>query len=90
VATALIGSVTGCGNPFARRNQTTNQVRNPSETAQNQQGTRTQRANQPTTTQAQNPNAAGTQSPDATIDPETPNTGGGSGGSGQGGVSALW
>lgn len=91
VASALIGSVTGCGNvPFLGRNRSANQVTNSPETAQNQSATRRQRTNQPTqqartTAQANQSNA---QSPDGSLNPEAPNTGGQS--SGSQGVPALW
>ena len=90
VASALIGSVTGCSNvPFLGRNRSANQVTNSPETAQNQSTTRKQRANQPTkqartTAQANQSNAT----PDDSLNPEAPNTGGQS--SGNQGVPALW
>ncbi len=89
VATAFVGLVTGCNSRLLGRNRSANQVENSPGAAQNQPATQTrvQRANQPTT-QAQNTNQTNAQAQDGTIDPETPNTGGQSGGNQ--GVSALW
>src|SRR5919199_775555 len=89
VATALVGTVTGCNRiPLLGRNQSANQTGNSPTAAQNQSGTRTrvQRANQPTR-QAQNTTQTNAQSPDGTINPEASNTGSGQSDSNQG-VSA--
>ncbi len=84
VATAVIGSVTGCSNfPFLGRNRSANQVTNSPETAQNQSTTRRQRTNQPTQ-QAKN----NTQTPDGSLNPEATNTEGQS--DSNSGVPALW
>lgn len=91
VATALMGVITGCNRiPLLGRNQSANQAGDSPEVTQNQPGTQTrvQRANQPVR-QAQNTNQGSAQSPDATFNPEAPNTAGGQS-SGNQGVSALW
>jgi hypothetical protein len=90
VATALVGTVTGCQVPFLGRNQSANQVGDSPEATQNQGGTRTrvQRASQPTR-QAQNSTQTNSQSADDNLNPEATNTGTGQSGSNQG-LPALW
>ncbi|GAB4198047.1 MAG: hypothetical protein Fur006_47350 [Coleofasciculaceae cyanobacterium] len=86
-----MGIVSGCNRvPLLGRNQSANQAGDSPEVTQDRPDTQTrvQRANQPVR-QAQSNTQGNPQSPDATLNPEAPNTAAGQSGGNQG-VSALW